>query len=368
MDTSSLKMRNIQDMFFKYNLQHWWDNNLYKFAGDMFMREAGTFSKFKFKDLDDYTQNMLIKYGIGDKEWNLIRTCKQTMPDGRDYISPEFLDKLRPEIEASLAKEVSGRLLQDTTDKTLGDLKDKFKLFYYDRIRNNVVPMPNARGRNLALWGSRAQKGTWSGEAIRSVMQFKGFTLSFMQNILGREVFGQGFTTAKDFATYGNVNRIGKLVAYMGIGGVMIQALRDLMAGKKPRDPRDPKTLMAGLAQSGGLGFGSDLLFGAYTRDGGTPLDAAMGPNFKLLDDILGLYGDIRNGDVSQAKANALRTLVSNTPFINMFYWRWAFNYGVIYPLQESMNPGFLARMQDRVKQQNDQTFWAPPSQFALKY
>lgn len=57
-----------------------------------------------------------------------------------------------------------------------------------------------------------------------------------------------------------------------------------------------------------------------------------------------------------------LRFLVNNTPFVNLFYTRMALDYLVLYHLQEAMNPGFLQRMEQRVAQQNAQSYWLQPS------
>ena len=32
------------------------------------------------------------------------------------------------------------------------------------------------------------------------------------------------------------------------------------------------------------------------------------------------------------------------------------------YQLQETINPGYLSRMEKRIKRENDQEFWLPPS------
>ena len=53
-----------------------------------------------------------------------------------------------------------------------------------------------------------------------------------------------------------------------------------------------------------------------------------------------------------------LGLLKGNIPFANLFYTKEAMNYLVWYQLQETINPGYLRRMERRAKNQNDQTFW----------
>jgi hypothetical protein len=60
--------------------------------------------------------------------------------------------------------------------------------------------------------------------------------------------------------------------------------------------------------------------------------------------------------------ASGLRFLLSNTPFINLFYTRAAFDWLIIYQLQEAANPGYLRRMERRIRKENRQEFLIPPS------
>ena len=50
-------------------------------------------------------------------------------------------------------------------------------------------------------------------------------------------------------------------------------------------------------------------------------------------------------------------------PFVNLFYTKAALGHLVLFQLQESINPGFLQRMERRIQKENGQTFVLPPSQ-----
>jgi hypothetical protein len=67
-------------------------------------------------------------------------------------------------------------------------------------------------------------------------------------------------------------------------------------------------------------------------------------------------------GSEQDARGDAIRLLKSNTPFANLFYTKAAFDYLIWYQMQEALNPGYLKRMESRVKRDNDQTYWMPPS------
>jgi len=69
----------------------------------------------------------------------------------------------------------------------------------------------------------------------------------------------------------------------------------------------------------------------------------------------------IRTGE--DIGANVLRTIINNTPFINLFYTRQALDYLFLYELQEMVNPGYTRRMESRIMRENNQQFFVPPSQ-----
>jgi len=57
-----------------------------------------------------------------------------------------------------------------------------------------------------------------------------------------------------------------------------------------------------------------------------------------------------------------LKLFKSNLPYGNLFYVKPALDYLLWYQLQETINPGYLRRMERRIERENDQTFYIPPS------
>jgi hypothetical protein len=58
----------------------------------------------------------------------------------------------------------------------------------------------------------------------------------------------------------------------------------------------------------------------------------------------------------------AFRALVSNTPFINLFYTRLALDYLILWHIQEWLNPGAMRRFEQSVERNHRQRFWLSPS------
>jgi hypothetical protein len=143
--------------------------------------------------------------------------------------------------------------------------------------------------------------------------------------------------------------------------GYLAMVAKDTARGLTPRDPTDPKTIMAAMAQGGGLGIYGDFLFGEFNKYGHSALATLSGPTFGQFEDFAKLYSRFRDGD--KVAGQAVRFLLNNTPFLNLFYTRAAWDYLFLYQLQESVNPGYLSRLEGRIMRDNHQAFYLPPTQ-----
>ena len=79
------------------------------------------------------------------------------------------------------------------------------------------------------------------------------------------------------------------------------------------------------------------------------------------LDLLLKSRDILVTGD-GDARGDLIRLIKSNIPFANLFYTKQALDYMIWYQLQEAVNPGYLARMEARVRKENAADFWLPPS------
>jgi hypothetical protein len=139
-------------------------------------------------------------------------------------------------------------------------------------------------------------------------------------------------------------------------------SIKDMLKGRAPRDPLAPKTWVASMLQGGAFGIYGDFLFGEMkNRMGGGFVQTIAGPVLGTADDIMDIWGRLRSGE--DAAAQAFRLLISNTPFLNLFYTRIALDYLFIYNIQENLNAGYLRRMERRIEKENDQTFLIKPSE-----
>lgn len=135
--------------------------------------------------------------------------------------------------------------------------------------------------------------------------------------------------------------------------------IRDLIKGRNPRDPTDPKTWTAAFLQGGAGTIYGDFAFGEFNRFGRSALASLAGPTFAQIDDVMEVIGRIRSGE--DPLAQGFRLFMNNMPGQNLWYSRMALDYLILYQIQEALSPGYLRRMEKRIKNENKQTFWLRP-------
>jgi hypothetical protein len=332
-DTFSAGVARGMQTFFKYNLLNWWTDSLRSAAGLGLSHFMATESTKAFGKLSPDMQRMLGLYGIDEAKWNVIRNGKQTLADGRSYLTPDGID------DPAIA--------------------DSLRNFYVDRAHTAVIE-PDAE--TLAMMRQGTQGGTLYGEFLRFVGQFKSFGVAFTQKVLGREVYGYGADSLGQALKQGQSLRgLANVILMTTLFGYGAMDIKDLLKGKTPRDPKSAKTWLAAAVQGGGFGIYGDFLLGQTDRFGGGLLGKVAGPVPGLVEDIDQIRSKAMSGD--DVAASTLRLAINNTPFANLFYTRMALDYAILYEVQEGLNPGYLRRMERRAKKENGQTFWLSPSE-----
>ena len=354
-------MAKTTQMFFKLSGLRWWTDRLRSnFALASSHRLAMNAGK-AFGELGDDLRRVLGLFGIDEGKWDIIRAGRTTEADGRAYLTPEGVDDVPDEVVGAY---LTARGQNPTPAKLKNlreEIKDQFRTYYNDRATTAVIE-PDERTRAIMLRGTRP--GTVEGEVLRHLMLFKSFTVTVIQKQLGREIYGRGANSLGEALRNGNgeMQGLAQLILWNTVFGYAAMTAKDLAKGKEPRDPNDHRTWTAAMVQGGGLGIYGDFLFGEMkNRYGQGPMDTLLGPTWGTASDIADLYGRVKAGD--DVAASAFRTALNNTPFQNLFYTRAALDYLILYQISESLNPGYLRRMERRIRQENENEFFVPPSQ-----
>ena len=282
-------------------------------------------------NLESSYRQMLQRHGIGEAEWDIIRSTEPAEISGRQLIAPS---------------QISDRA---TATKLFGMFSDEGDI---------AVLSPDFKERAIAKGASTP--GTVWGELRRDMMLFKMFSVGMVSKVLPRVVASMPEGSRYSKATVASSFVIGSMLA----GAFSYQA-KEISKGRNPRDMTDPGFWLAAGAQSGGLGIFGDFIFSDFNRFGQGVAETITGPFWGgVANDAAKLtLGNIRQaaeGKDPHVLAESLKFVKDN--FIpNLWYTRAALDHMLFYQLQEMANPGYLERMKGRVERENKQTFWWDP-------
>lgn len=292
-------------------------------------------------DMDISIKSGLLRHGITESKWNIIKQSKTSLVKGRDYITPDSIRDLPDEVfGANLSKSKLKRVREG--------IEDNLRAFFVTEVGYGVVT-PGAR--ESAKFGG-AKVGTVWGEALKSFFQFKMFPLTIATKLFPR-LREQG------------VPGIAHFIISMTLFGYAATTLKDLAKGKGPRDPRKPQTMIDSFLAGGAASIYGDFILKDYNKYGGGLVQTLGGPTFGLSEDIAKIISYAREGN-AEAADKFTRLVIQRTPFVNLFYTKAALDYILLYGIQESLNPGYLERVQRTMKEEYGQEYILRPSEYAL--
>lgn len=320
-DSPSGTMSKIQRGFFKLNGLTWWTETHKLAMGKIMAHDLALKKNKTWNELDVDTKRNFNQYNITEVDWNNMRSKTRKMDDGREYLFPE-----------------------DTGNEKLG-------VYYQDRVNFGVIT-GGARERAIATQG--LARGTPAGEAIRYMMQFKQFPITAVTKLWGRALYSKGKA---------DVPALIQLALVSGGFGYLALSAKDLVSGKKPRDPLAKETIFAAMTQGGGYGILGDFMFADANSYGGGPIATLAGPTAGTAEDFVKILSKASRGEDFQTQL--VRSVRQNIPLQNLFYIKPAVDYLMMYQVQENLSKGYLRRMEKRMKKDYNQEFWLRPSDVA---
>ncbi len=370
-DTVGGKMSRAQRLFFKANGLTWWTDTMRSSAALAMSHNLASHRGKAWGELSPDLRRMLGMFDLDEGRWNMLRNTATREADGREYLTIQGVDNIpREQIEGYLSRQ--GRTVNDAAvDEMREELRSQLRAYITDRASYAAIE-PDARTRSMMQQGTRP--GTFSGELLRFMGQFKSFPIAVLQKTMGRELYGRGYVPAEYGSSFmpgrefvkalanGNGELLGmaQLMLWMTLFGYGSMTAKDMAKGRTPRPTDDPKTWAAAMMQGGALGIYGDFLVGEANRFGGGFVATMAGPTLGEVDAVVNLLQRARDGD--DASATAFRVGLRNTPFMNLFYTRAAMDYLFLYSIQEAMNPGSLRRMERRIERENRQELLVSPA------
>lgn len=307
--------------------------------GLAFMREAAVRADLPFHDLPTAFKGTFERNGISAADWNTIRGAGVHDGDG--------IRLLRPKEIAATDEKLAERWLEMINSEM-----------------EYAVPQGSVRAKTFLV--SQDQPGTFWGEITRSFAQFKSFGALFMMLNGMRYV---PMIAAQDGAVRARGARYaGALLISTTVMGALSIQLKQVAAGRDPRNMKDRRFWGAAALQGGGLGLFGDFLFSDVNRFGGGFPATVAGPTVQHLWDIWTLTGgnviEMAQGKDTKAGRELVKVLSANTPGGSMWYWRLAYERVVLDQLQYLVDPkankAFKAKQQWWKRETGQEFFWEP--------
>jgi hypothetical protein len=348
----------LMQLYFKINLLQPWTDANKRAIGQMLSNEMATEGNLPFSQLTPERQNLFNIYGIDAERWDVIRASAGKADDGNMYIQT-----------GNIKVPNTGRFKKMTKtgrEKYVAETQQMITSLFLNEA-DIAVPTPGARERAIIRMGLKP--GSGPGEAVRYMMQFKSFSVTIMTKVIGRQTHGYGANGVFDSKFYSSRGLAGlaNFIALSSALGLLSYQSKQMLKGREPRE-LDAKTIMAGFLQGGGLGIYGDFLFAEYNRFGGGILETLAGPTAGTFSETIDLLNKTKtlfmedDFEFSKVGPEGLNLIKSNTPFMNIFYTKQAFDYLIFHHLQEMMRPGYLKRHERTLEREYDQEYMTPPS------
>lgn len=348
---------------FKWTGMTWGTDVARSVAGRMIAAELGGLSGKSHGSLSARYRNTLMRHGIGADEWEAMRFMARKADNGKTYLMPDMARSIPDTaLDPFVARRLEGIPENKRTDAMMTrfredarrDIEMGLRRFVADETNYGIIET-DARSRRLTLRGT--QSGTWAGEGLRFIMQFKGFPIAFTERVMGRAAFGGvGETAGQRFMS--NVPHIGAMMAGLTAAGYLSMTLKDLARGYWP--PREPnaKTLTAAFLQGGASGIFGDFLFADVNRFGNSALETMAGPGFS---DLAKLNNAFRKSVRGETKGlEAFNMVHDNVPMLNLWYTRAATEVLYANAMREWLSPGYLRRRDANRYKNFKQERWVP--------
>jgi hypothetical protein len=331
----------------KVSLMNAWTDALRRGFSVSMMNAFAKMAKTDWAKLDKTDRTKLEAKGFTERDWDVLRLVDAEDWRGTKMLTPEAIDKIPDAALAKMGDPFSIR--EKTKSRLLGFIADESEF---------AVLAPDLMTRASATRGT--QKGTVGGEMLRHMMLFKSFPMAMLSRH-GRRIANSDNWRSQTAA----------MVLSLTTMGALSLTLKDMVAGKDPRDMTEKKFWGAAFIQGGGLGIYGDLLYtgiGGNAR-GGQPNWAnlagpVVGTGFDLVNITLGNVGELAQGKDTNIGAEAIRFSRQNMPFVNLWYARSALDHMFIHEMQEAASPGYLSKMRSNARKEWGQDYWWEPGGF----
>jgi hypothetical protein len=320
----------------------------------------GKMTRRGFDDYNPDDMSIYTRFGVNRDHWTMWNLAQVDDPRGvgDTILTPDAIYRLTDEQLSSVFPDDTPEQLQNRRDDAasmlLGMAMDESKIGILE---------PDLRTR--AMSGAADGMNPLVAEVWRSFLQFKSFGIAQVFTHLKR---AQSLPDNVGKAAYA-----AKMVGATTLMGALSIQLNALATGKDPQDMSTQKFWWASLLKGGSFGIYGDFLFGQTAKYGQGIAEVIMGPSasfmvtpFRVALEEAAYARDIAAGEIAKEPDSAAKMLRWARPLIpgsTLWYTKGAFDHLIFHDLQEMANPGYLRRMQGRIKKETGQKFWWEPGE-----
>lgn len=304
----------------------------------------------------------LRNYGITANDWKVWQLAKlDTLAGVEHVITPEAISRI-PDSELSRAALIAtdagehlvaegAKVRREAIVKLLGAVNTESEF---------AIVTPGWRER--ATFYGNLQRGTVQGEIARSVLQFKAFPWAFLKRGMDAVANMDGAGSKAAMVSW--------LMVSTTAAGAMIMQVRDMLAGKDPRDMQGKdwyKFWSAAFLQGGALGIYGDFLYSVnQTRMGSGPVEALAGPTLgPLLEMGTVLPMNAIKARIEGKDTHLAAQMISRAkgfiPGNNLWYAKAATEHLVWQRVMDSLSPGYLSTIRQKTMKDYGQDWWWRP-------
>jgi hypothetical protein len=315
-----------------------WTHALRRGFGLTLSGTLGDMVKTDWAVLKAFDRERMTAAGVTERDWAIWQKAKLTDVDGQLLLTKDGI------------RDVAGEPgeINAATARLLG---------FIDQEAHMAVLSPDLMTRAAITQGTRT--GTWGGELLRCLMLFKSFPMAIAIKHIRR---------LQSLDAAGKAEYSVAMMAGLTTFGALALQMKEVAAGKDPRDMTKGKFWAAAFTQGGGFGVFGDVLYTGMkgnARGGQSNWTSLLGPVFGTAADAtdvtLGNLGDALAGRKTNAGGEVVRFVKGNTPLVNLWYARAAIDHLLVHELQESVSPGYLRKMRERAHRDFDQDYWWRP-------
>ncbi|MEE8206857.1 MAG: hypothetical protein V3T82_07900 [Nitrospinaceae bacterium] len=293
-------------------------------------------------DLEKAFAKSLQRYGIGAGKWDVVRKTTPLDENGATFLRPEDI-AARTDLSPGAARDLANQVMEMILAET-----------------EFAVPTSSIRGQAIAGLG-HVRAGTFIGSLLRSALMYKSFAISLAMSHVRRGMLQQGIVQKGRY--------FGSLILGTTVLGYAALSLKDIAKGRDPRE-LNTDSVMAAMAQGGGLGIFGDFFFSDVNRFGGSLGETVAGPVVGFASDAVNLtVGNIQQivrGEDPKIGRDVTRFLQHYTPGGSLWMARAAFEHMGIDQLQRLTDPGAdraFRRKRRRLEKDYGSGYWWGPGQ-----